>query len=431
MKRFLTLSLFIAVAAIASTAAYIYFSTKSAVDSLIESAQPFVSIHYQKFSNPMDGSISIHGVTVNPIFGMTDAPIDIGSIELRLDSALDYLNFEKKIESGEILPKLQLKINHVFAGLNLIANDEPDEAELISAYITALSCGDIKEIGSKELPELGYAGIDSSIHLNFEHDKYSSEVEMAFEITMHDMARYSAQLLIPNISSSSDLANINTKVSSLEFELQDLGYNNRVIEYCVKQSGLEPDAYIEQHIQALKRYLSDANIHLSKNIYDAYQAHLVEQATLTIVSQPSDAINLQDIELYETKAWANLLGLTLFVDANPPSLVRFDWNKNTAIEDLLNARSIAIKAPIVKQRTRINKRNNIKPIPKNREIPISGLYDYINYPVRLETKQGKTFKGFIIDVASGRVIIEIRLNGGTAEIPIDIANIEKAFIAKP
>ncbi|NOQ93196.1 MAG: hypothetical protein GQ547_01020 [Methylophaga sp.] len=432
MKKILTLTLFIAVMALASTAAYIYFSTKNAIDSMLESAQPFVSIQYQKFSNPMNGSISIHGVTISPILGMTETTIDIGSIELRLDSALDYLNFEKKIESGEILPKLQLKVNHVYADLNLIVNDDPDDAELISAYITALSCGEIKEIGSKELPELDYIGIDTSVNLNFEYDKYLSNVEMEFEITLHDMARYSAKLLIPNINSPADLANINTKISSLEFELQDLGYNSRVIEYCVKQNGLKPDVYVDKHIQALKGYVSDANIHLSENIYDAYRAYFVDQASLTIVSQPLNAINLQGIELYETKEWANILGLTLFVDANPPSLLRFDWNKDTAIEDLLNARSIAIKeAPVAKPRTRTNKRENIKSIPKNREISISDIYDYVNYPVRLETKQGKTFKGFIIDVVRGRVIIEIRLKGGKAEMPIDITNIEKVFIAKP
>lgn len=432
MKKILTLTLFIAVMALASTAAYIYFSTKNAIDSMLESAQPFVSIQYQKFSNPMNGSISIHGVTISPILGMTETTIDIGSIELRLDSALDYLNFEKKIESGEILPKLQLKVNHVYADLNLIVNDDPDDAELISAYITALSCGEIKEIGSKELPELDYIGIDTSVNLNFEYDKYLSNVEMEFEITLHDMARYSAKLLIPNINSPADLANINTKISSLEFELQDLGYNSRVIEYCVKKNGLKPDVYVDKHIQALKGYVSDANIHLSENIYDAYRAYFVDQASLTIVSQPLNAINLQGIELYETKEWANILGLTLFVDANPPSLLRFDWNKDTAIEDLLNARSIAIKeAPVAKPRTRTNKRENIKSIPKNREISISDIYDYVNYPVRLETKQGKTFKGFIIDVVRGRVIIEIRLKGGKAEMPIDITNIEKVFIAKP
>lgn len=84
MKKILSIFFLIIVVSLASTAAYIYFSTKSAVDSMIDSVRPFATIKYQRFSNPMDGSISIHGVTVGDGYGSN---VDVGSIKLKLDSA--------------------------------------------------------------------------------------------------------------------------------------------------------------------------------------------------------------------------------------------------------------------------------------------------------------------------------------------------------
>ncbi|MBL1319810.1 MAG: hypothetical protein COA63_001940 [Methylophaga sp.] len=433
MKKLIGILLLIVVLSLVSTAAYIYFSTKNAVDSMIESVQPFVSVKYQRFSNPMDGSISIHGVTVGDGYGSN---IDVGSIELKMDSALDYINFEKKLTSGEILPKFQLQINHVYADLDFIKKiqDPTDKGafEQVNAYIDALGCGDIESLGSEQLADLGYSGIDSSINVNFEYNKSLATVTMEFDYIMHGMSSFLIKTSIPYIYTAQDFANINNKVNNLVFELQDLGYNESIIEHCSLESKLERDAYIEQHLQALKSYLTKANVHLSDDLYAAYRAYFVDKAMLTFSSQPDSAVNLQYIDLYETKDWPTILGLSVAVNENPVSDLTFGWNKDTVVRNLLNAREGVELAKIDDNEAR-DPQTRRKQVFRNRayfEIPVTNLDQYIKSDVKLETKLGKIYTGYIKGVTRSQVIVVIRLKGGKAEIPVGTNKIAKAFIYK-
>lgn len=435
MKKLIGVLLLLVVLSLVSTAAYIYFSTKSAVDSMIESVQPFVSIKYQRFSNPMDGSISIHGVTIGDGYGSN---VDVGSIELKMDSALDYIDFEEKIASGEIPPKLQLQINHVYADIDLIEKSqktsEKNSFESISSYIAGLGCGDVRSVGVKQLSSLGYSGIDGSINLNFEYDKPRSTVVMEFDYLLHEMGSFLIKTSIPSMYSSEDFSNINNKLNSLTVEIQDLGYNENLIEYCSSEAKVDSKVYIEQHLQKLKNYLTKANIQLSDDLYAAYRAYFADRATLTFTSKPDNAVNLQYINLYETKDWPTILGLSIAVDGSSVKDPTFSWNKDTTVKNLMNAQKSVELAKLEADKDKAHDpQTRRKQVLRNRayfEIPVSNLSKYINSDVKLETKLGKTYTGYVKGVTRSQVIVVIRLKSGKAEIPVGTNKISKAFIYK-
>ena len=428
MKNLLSRLILIVAIALASTAAYIYFSTKSTVDSMIQSIHPFVTVEYKHFNNFMDGRISIHDVSINTKLSGENTHIDVGSIEVKMDSVLDYFNFEQKINSGEIPPNLQLAINHVHTDLSLLIKDSPDKLDKIADYMAELACSEVELTPSEKLTALGYSGIDSSISVDFEYSELTSEAEVKFELTLHDMARYAVKTSIPNVSSTVGLTNPNGKVSSLEFGIQDLGYNKKLIEYCSNQSGIQPELYVKQHIQALKKYFADASVSFSDSVYDAYRAYLIEQAHVSISSHPNSSISMESLRFYETKDWASILDLTLFVDEKPANNFFFDWNKESVLNDLLKARSLSLKKDETNQKQiRIIKR--VKKSQKvNTEIPTSRIHEYTNKHVTLNTKSGKTFKGIVKSVNRGQVIMIISIQGGNAEIPIDVSKITKVSI---
>ena len=428
MKNVLSRLILIAAVALASSAAYIYFSTKSTVDSMIQSIAPFVTVEYKHFNNFMDGSISIHDVSINTQLSGENTHVDIGSIEVKMDSVLDYFNFEQKINSGEIPPKLQLAINHVHTDVGLLINDSPDKLGIITDYMTELACGEVNLTPSEKLTALGYSGIDSSISIDFEYSRLTSEAEVKFDLILHDMAQYAVKTTIPNVNSTVGLTNPNGKISSLELGIQDLGYNKKLIEYCSNQRGIQPERYVEQHVQALKNYFSDASVSFSDSVYDAYRAYLIEQAHVSISSHPNASFSVESLNFYDTKDWASILDLTLFVDEKPASNFFFDWNKESVLNDLLKARALAEKEDDTeKKQVRIIKRAQKSP-KVNAEIPVSQIHDYTNKHVTLNTKSGKTFKGIVKSVKRGQVIMIISIQGGNAEIPIDVSKIIKVSI---
>lgn len=428
MKKLLSRLILITAVILASTITYIYFSTKSTVDSMIQSIQPFVNVEYKQFQNYMDGSISIHDVSISTKLGGEQSNIDVGSIEIQMNSVLDYFNFEKKINSGEIPPKLQIAINHVRTDLGLLMDDSPDKLGVITDYMTELACGEVKLTPSEKLTALGYSGIDSSISIDFSYSEIASEAEVKFDLILHDMARYAVTTSIPNVSSTVSLTNHNGKISSIEVGIQDLGYNNKLIEYCSNQTDVQAELYVKQHIQALKNYFSNANVSFSSSVYDAYRAYLLEQAHISISSHPNSSISIESLGFYDTKDWARILDLTLFIDGKPTNNFFFDWNEESVLNDLLKARSLAKKDDqIEKKHVRIIKR--VKKSQKiNTEIPVSQIHDYTNKHVTLYTNSGKKFKGIVKSVNRGQVIMIISIQGGSAEIPIDISKITKVSL---
>jgi hypothetical protein len=393
---------------------------------MIDAVRPFASITYQSFSNPMDGSISIHDVSV----AAQGKNVDIGSIELQLDSVFDYFNLEKKISSGEILPKLQLKINHLSADLELLKNEEPEPFEQILSYIQTLGCGDIKKISYENMSELGYSELDGSIKLNFEYSKLASEAKIEAKLTFHGMESYAFKTSIPNIKSAVDFIKEDNKIDSSKFIVQDLGYNNNLIEYCSKQSGLSTKKYIKQHLQKLRNYLVDADISLSEEIFAAYRSYFVDQASLTFNIQPESAVNLEHIDLYKTKEFANILGLTVYVNDTEIKDLAFDWDKETVVTDLLDSRSDSGSQTKKQRITALKNSEARKKQPPYVEIPINDLDKYLGSYVKLETKQGKSHKGLLKSVTPRRVIVMKRLRRGKAEIPVSTKKISKAFIYK-
>lgn len=428
MKQFFSRLFLIAVISLTSTAAYIYFSTKSTVDSMIQSIQPFITVEYKQFKNYMDGSISIHDVSIITKFSDKHTTIDVGSIEVKMDSVLDYFNFEQKINSGEIIPKLQLAINHVHTDMGLFINDSPDELGLITDYITELACGEVKLTPNEKLTALGYSGIDSSISIDFEYSELTSEAELKIDLILHDMARYAVNTSIPNVTSTVDLTNLTSNFSDLEFGMQDLGYNQRLIEYCSDQSEVNAELYVKRHIEALKNYFANANVSFSNSVYDAYKSYLIEQAYVSISSHPTSSISIEPLRFYDTKDWASILDLTLFVNEKPASHFFFDWNKESVLNELLKARALPKKErETEKKQVRIIKR--VKQSQKvNTEIPVSRLHEYTNQFVSVNTKSAKTFKGIVKSIKRGQVIMIITIQGGKAEIPIDISKITKVSI---
>lgn len=435
MKKLLNIFLFIIVVILAPASAYIYFSTKSAVDSMIDTVEPLANIKYQRFSNPFDGSISIHGVTVDDGSGTN---VEIGSVELKLDSVFDYINFDEKITSGEIFPKLQLQINHIYVDLDTSKNDETAGAgEIILSYISALGCGDVKSINDEQLSELGYSGLDGSLNIDFEYDKLNSEATIELGITAHGIGSSSIRTSLSDIYSAEDIASFNKKFSNLELEVQDLGYNQRIIEYCTRKSNLETAAYLDLHMQELKKYLSNANVILSDEIYETYRAFFVDKATIIFRSKPESAANLQYINLYQTKDWANILGLSVYVNDKQVENFVFEWDKDIVLENLLAAQAGEknpnnndySSAELPMRKKQIFQKH--QPTPKHQEyfeISVNELDNYVNYQVKLETKLGKIYQGYVKSVSSSQVIVVIHLKGGKAEIPVGTNKIAKAFI---
>jgi len=420
MKKIIISLLFIISASLLSTAVYIHFSTKDTVDTMIESLKPVLTVTYRNFYNPFDGSIAIQGISV--INNMTGNTFTINSIELKLASILDYIDLDKLIRRGEIPPKFQLKINYVHSNLEFLKSLEISSFGKVAAYIAALGCGDIKEITYKYLPKMGYESIDLSAVLDVVQDDLDTR-NIHASVILHNIESYSLKTSIPNISELSE--DLFSNIDSFEIEIENLGYNDRLIDFCSTKSKLDRNDYIKLHQQETKNYFTNAGLEISDEIYRAYSDYFSSQAIIRLVFQPKNILNLKNLHLYKIEIWPSLLGLSLYNDNKKVTNLHISTNKEIGIKSLLASRKLSLVKKSTKP-TQINKKSKQNYI----EIKKSDIYDYVNHQVKIQTKRGTIYQGTIKKITSYQVILESGTGRKKAEWPLSTHQISHIFIIK-
>ena len=439
---------------------FVYYKTKTIVDDAIRNVSPYLEITYQGINNPMDGSVALTDIEIMPsavlapYFPAGEAEVTIESIEFRINSVLDFIFLKGKIENImqeiygskeqkmdplEVVPKIQLKINHIRFDSNLVAEankkQKKSQLEHMGAQVLALGCGDIKSLYFLDtFQKLGITEYDISIDLDYEYEKYASVIDMKYEYTQHNVTNIFIKSTISGIDSfmslMTDQKNLLTKFI---FGYQDLGFNKKLNDFCAKEEGIKPENYIDYKMGLLKNYLSQKNITLSDDIYNAIKA-MHNQSKITIKLMPENIASVQMIKRYKPSSWPGVLGMTVEVDGKEVNDLSMDWDKDTVLKDSLEAKSLDEKT---KQQT-LNgtdstKKKNIKKKKKKRsyiEVSIPELKNYVNSYAKIILKSGKKFKGLIVGDEKNSITLKVKTQGGSIEMQMNYEKIKKASIYK-
>lgn len=404
---------------LSSAYGYFYYVTKSNVDSFIESVSPFVQIKYETFFSALNGKISLNEVSIStPPYGKL-AQID--SVDFILDSAFDYFTLDDKLSAGEIIPKIQLKINHLNTSVDMldVYTQEPDPFEQFMNHIAAQGCGDVESIDMTLLPELGYSTLDASMNINFDYSQKERLARFNVDLIAHDMNAVYTTVEIPHIASLRDFTSPDIQLGTFKVDVQDLGYSDNVAEYCAVKSDVPVEDYAKHHIEALKSFFTNADISLSDGVYAAYEAYVAEQATLTFSIQPKSAVNWKYIALYPTEEWPRILGLSLLVNDQKVEDFEVSWDEERSL-----ATAIASKQEKATKQERVPQQEK-----SYVEVAPHQLANYIHSRVKIETRLNRKYEGQVLR-SGGQLIVQIKSHGGKIDIPADSQTIAKAFVYK-
>lgn len=418
--QLLTKILAFIVICLSSAYGYFYYVTKSNVDSFIESVSPFVQIKYGNFVSSLNGTISLEDVTfATPPYGQL---AQIASVDFVLDSPFDYFTLDDKLSAGKIIPKLQLKINHLNASLDMldVYAQEPDNFEQFMNHVAAQGCGDIESLDMTLLPELGYSTLNGSININFEYSRAERLARFNVDLIAHDMNAVYTTIEVPNIASLRDFTSPDIQLGTFKIDVQDLGYSDHVAEFCAVKSNVPVQDYAQHHIAALKRFFANADIQLSDGIYQAYEAYVAEQATLTFYIQPKSAVNWKYINLYPVNDWPRILGLALLVNGEKVDDLAISWDKEQSLANAIpSKKAVAPRQQVQKQK---QKKTYVEIAPQQ-------LASYIDSQVKVETRLNRMYEGYVRR-SGGELVVQIKSHGGRMTIPANSQTIAKAFVYK-
>lgn len=419
--RLLTKALLIIVICLSSAYLYFYYVTKNNVDSFIESVRPFVQIDYETFVSTLNGTISIEDVAISmPPYGKLAR---IESVDFVLDSPFDYFTLDDKLSAGELIPKLQLKINHLNSSIDTldVYAQEPDPVEQFLNQVAAQGCGDVQSLGMSQLPELGYSTLDMSVNIDFDYSEAERLAKFNVDLIGHDMNAVYTTIEIPNVGSIRDFANPQVEFGTFKVGVEDLGFNEKVAEFCAEKSGVATEDYAKHHIEALKTFFTHADIQLSDGIYEAYESYVAEQATISLELQPKNSVNWNYLSLYPSNEWPRLLGLSLLVNNEKVDDFEFSWDKEHSLATAIASKQeMTTKQPEQVQQKR--KKTYVQIAPQQ-------LANYIDSRVKIETRLNRKYEGYVRK-SGGNLVVQIKSHGGNMDIPANSQTIAKAFVYK-
>lgn len=398
---------------------YLQHKVESVLQDIIKELYPIAVIKYEDTnSSLLNSSIGVEKLTINPRAVRDEIAIE--SIIFQVPNLKFLIDAKSELKNGNIPKKLRISIN----GLSINTDggiarsiDKNTPPPSLGARDNAYGCANIKQFKFYELGEMGYDRLNTDLTLNYEYNSMLSELYVTalwsnrqmfeleitgtFEVEDHEFK-------LDQIKSLSD------EMSNMKISYRDLGYNQRTIDYCNHNRG--DHDYISAHIEAFKQDLKDKlSIIPSSALVESYRAFMMNSGVIDISSHLQHTINPKYLALYNPKDAVLLLRPDITVNGQPVDIpyadllkAADDSNETQPEKDDVAEKDIVLKPRITTEFV---------------DIGITQLAQYIGDMVRIQTKQGVTRTGILIDVDTKKILVEVSHRGGAITYPIEIKSI--------
>ncbi|MGB5164604.1 MAG: hypothetical protein WBN09_02280 [Woeseiaceae bacterium] len=301
---------------------YLHHKVESGLDSAVIMMSPYAKVTYEGVSSTMSGKLTVNGLRAN-IKGFND--------EVYIEHfGIDTPNFLTLLELGDFasggrpnsgeFPKY---IGFIIDGFR-VPVDADYHKQIYDLGIQMLGPpSDINEPGVRcvgkyglspaALADLGYD--EQVVSFTMYLTKSGSSEVMKMTASIDEMWDAEMDLtLAPGAQGESPMnAMARRKLSEFKLVLTDRSINERVNEYC-KQLGLSPEETLQAQLDALN-FLGESNgIAFDEYVVDPYKEFLAGKSTFIVTAQPTNPVNLTQIDLYKPSDVPALLNLAAIAE---------------------------------------------------------------------------------------------------------------------
>lgn len=318
MKNVIVWALLLAGIAYGGSKFYLHHKVEEGLDSALMMMSPYAEITYNGVSSTMMGKLTVNGLRAN-INGFDD---DIYVEHFGIDTPSYFTLLELgdiatgSLASGDEFPDY---IGFVIDGMRIPAGSDYYQ-QMYDFGIEALgSPADVNEPGAQCVGKYGHSpaalrslGYDEQV-LSFAMYLRMSESRELMNITaaIDEMWSFEMDLtLVPDVQNAmTPIAMARRKLSNMNFVMTDHSLNARVSKYC-GELGLSPEQTLQARLDALQFIGENNGIVFDEYFIEPYKEYLAGKNTLVVTAQPTNPINLTQIDLYKPSDVPALLNLS-------------------------------------------------------------------------------------------------------------------------
>ncbi|MDX2505414.1 MAG: hypothetical protein QNL62_13185 [Gammaproteobacteria bacterium] len=422
MKKIVITLIVLSITIFAAIKGTTWYLTQQFVDNQIVQAKPFVQISYKDIKTSLTGSATVTGIKI--YIPAIDDAIYIESIQFLAPDLMTLLALDNKLQRKQLPESLSLLISSASVDLNgnLMGimdnpNAEPSQLEVFST----LGCGDVYRIGSKALSQMGYDRIINDIVLSYQFNPRNKLLRYTIRNNIRDMTHINLSGELHGVTDLDSFSNNTVKPGKTSLEIVDDSYIERKNRYCANQGKLKIEEYINQHINQLQEYLISYGISPEEGLFNAYKTILETSGSMVFEADLSQLTGTTEFKTFEPNDIIQFVHLRFFVNGKRINEISIAIDKDKLIETATSD-EIDVETPdeIKKKRAII--------VKKYHSISAAALANFNKFRVRIETSNGKHYKGTIN--TNDRRIYEVttRLRSGTISYHIPVDTIYKAEV---
>lgn len=422
MKKIVTALFILTIVFFAAIKGALWYKTEKFVENLIVQAKPVVDISYSGIKTSLNGSATVNQIKI--YIPAVDETIRIDSIQFLAPDLITLLTLDNQLNNKQLPESLSLLVSG--ASLDLNGNlmkilDNPDIEPTQLEVFSTLACGETYRIGSKALSQMGYDSLTSDIILRYQFNEHKNLLNFTISHNIRDMTHINLSGELHNIRNMDSFGNGSSSPGKFALEIQDDSYIERKKRFCAKQGKRSVEEYILAHTTQVKEYLSSYGITPEDGLLNAYKTVLETSGTMLFEADLKNLTGLEEIKTFEPNDIIQFMRLRLSVNNKRINEISIDIDKDKLIETA-TSEDVELETP-----EQIQKKRAII-IKKYRNVSVENLKNFNGFRVKIETTNGKHYKGSINTSNPAEYEIISRLRSGNISYHIPVSQIKTAQV---
>lgn len=422
MKKIVTALFILTIVIFAAIKGVLWYKTEKFVENQIIQAKPFVDIAYSGIKTSLNGSATVNQIKI--YIPAVDETIRIDSIQFLAPDLITLITLDNQLNNKQLPESLSLLISG--AALDLNGNlmkilDNPDIEPTQLEVFSTLACGETYRIGSKALSQMGYDSLTSDIILRYQFNEHKNLLNFTISHNIRDMTHINLSGELHNVRNMDSLTNGSSSPGKFTLEIQDDSYIERKNRFCAKQGKRSVEEYILAHTTQVKEYLSSYGVTPEDGLLNAYKTVLETSGTMLFEADLKNLTGLEEIKTFEPNDIIQFMRLRLSVNNKRINEISIDIDKDKLIA-AATSEDVELETP-----EQIQKKRAII-IKKYRNVSVENLKNFNGFRVKIETTNGKHYKGSINTANPAEYEVISRLRSGNISYHIPVSKIKKAQV---
>ncbi|MEL7936059.1 hypothetical protein [Pseudomonas delhiensis] len=400
----------------------LWLSVRSIVDDAVARLSPMVEITYGGISSSFDGRVGLKNVEIR-VPAARDS-LKVAHAQLRFNGLRELLSFKERLAEGKLPKQMAMELTgvelQVHGPFMQALYEQPAESSVFTA-MSEVACGNVRNIGSDELLQMGYRTLESDIEFSYLFEPGAQKLTFNLRSDARGMLDTRVGMSLSNVSERPGDMRVNPpRVSQVTVELDDNQYQRKVQEFCAARLGIKREEYLKQALAQFDKAMRSQRVALDPPLLDAYARYLADPQSLRLELNPTEGMTWGGLQFFEAKDVVGMLRPVLLVNQQAVSPVGFAWVDPLKQKITVDSAAHKISAEETVESEKRTQQYGF--------VSIDSLAQYTGKRLQFITFDGAYYQGVLHKVENGRVYITVLMGTGSAEMNLRLNKINQVRV---